>query len=110
MDTAKPFSYLTLIKFPPYSPEFNPIEQVWPWLRQRCLSNRAYKHISQLSKQLLASGYLDMISGVPVIPNNMRCFTLSTPYSQQAIAMIVKGKHHAEFTDQQTSLTINYWC
>ena len=26
-------------KLPPYSPELNPMEQVWQWLRQRCLSN-----------------------------------------------------------------------
>ncbi|RPB30066.1 transposase, partial [Vibrio vulnificus] len=23
-----------MIKLPPYSPELNPIEQVWSWLRQ----------------------------------------------------------------------------
>lgn len=51
------------------------------------------------AQPLLASGYLDMTSGVPVIPDNMSRFTLSTPYSQQAIAMIVKDKRRAEFTD-----------
>lgn len=43
MDTAAPFNNLTLIKLPPYSPELNPIEQVWQWLRQRHLSNRTFK-------------------------------------------------------------------
>ncbi|WP_335922365.1 transposase, partial [Shewanella algae] len=37
MDTAIPFSSLTLIKLPTYSPELNPMEQVWQWLRQHCL-------------------------------------------------------------------------
>ncbi|WP_368502017.1 transposase [Photobacterium sp. 1_MG-2023] len=26
----------------PYSPELNPIEQVWRWLRQRCLANQSF--------------------------------------------------------------------
>jgi len=31
MGNAQPFYNLTLIKLPPYFPELNPIEQVWPW-------------------------------------------------------------------------------
>ena len=42
MDTAEPFKNLTLIKLPPYSPELNPIEQVWQWLRQHHISNRKF--------------------------------------------------------------------
>lgn len=34
---------VTLLKLPPYSPELNPIEQVWAWLKQKWLSNRAYE-------------------------------------------------------------------
>ena len=34
---------VTLLKLPPYSPELNPIEQVWQWLKQKWLSNRAYQ-------------------------------------------------------------------
>ncbi len=41
-DTATEFKNVTLIKLPPYSPELNPIEQVWSWLRQHCLSNRVF--------------------------------------------------------------------
>ena len=33
---------LTLIKLPPYSPELNPMEQVWSWLKRNFLSNRCY--------------------------------------------------------------------
>jgi len=40
--TAKEFNNLTLIKLPLYSPELNPIEQVWSWIRQHCLSNRVF--------------------------------------------------------------------
>ncbi|TOF97786.1 hypothetical protein CGJ11_23000 [Vibrio parahaemolyticus] len=31
-----------MIKISPYSPELNPIEQVWHWLRQRDLSNQSF--------------------------------------------------------------------
>jgi hypothetical protein len=31
-----------IIKLPPYSPELNPIEQVWSWLRQNHLANRCF--------------------------------------------------------------------
>lgn len=34
---------LSIIKLPPYSPELNPIEQVWQWLRQNKLGNRCFK-------------------------------------------------------------------
>jgi len=43
LDTASPFNNVTIMKLPPYSPELNPIEQVWQWLRQHCLSNRIFK-------------------------------------------------------------------
>jgi len=36
------FKNLTIIKLPPYSPELNPIEQVWSWLRQHRLANRCF--------------------------------------------------------------------
>ena len=51
-DTAAELSNLTLIKLPPYSPELNPIEQVWSWIRQHCLSNRVF------------SGYDDIVDEV----------------------------------------------
>lgn len=40
---ADKFNNLTIIKLPPYSPELNPIEQVWSWLRQHHLANRCFK-------------------------------------------------------------------
>ena len=50
------------------------------------------------AKSLLASGYLDITTGVPVIPDNMAQFTLTMPYSTQSIAIIVKDERRAEFT------------
>ena len=41
-DIADDFSNLSIIKLPPYSPELNPIEQVWQWLRQNELANRCF--------------------------------------------------------------------
>ena len=35
---------VTLLKLPPYSPELNPVEQIWQWLKQKMLSNRTYKN------------------------------------------------------------------
>ena len=40
---ADKFKNITIIKLPPYSPELNPIEQVWIWLRQHHLANRCFQ-------------------------------------------------------------------
>ena len=41
-DIDSDFNNLTMIKLPPYSPELNPIEQVWSWLRQHHLANKCF--------------------------------------------------------------------
>ncbi|MGL0820492.1 IS630 family transposase [Vibrio vulnificus] len=41
-DIAEPFDNVSIIKLPPYSPELNPIEQVWSWLRQHSLANQSF--------------------------------------------------------------------
>ena len=48
---------------------------------------------------LLSSGYLDMTTGIPVIPDNMKEFSLSLPYSTQHIAFVVKDDRRAEFVE-----------
>ncbi len=48
---------------------------------------------------LLASGYLDITTGIPVIPDNMKEFSLSLPYSTQHIAFVVKDERRAEFVE-----------
>lgn len=35
---------VSILKLPPYSPELNPVEQVWQWLKQHYLSNRCFKN------------------------------------------------------------------
>ena len=42
-DVAEDIPNVSIIKLPPYSPELNPIEQVWSWLRQHYLANRCFK-------------------------------------------------------------------
>lgn len=45
---ANEFSNLTIIHIPPYSPELNPIEQVWQWLRQNELANRCFANYEDI--------------------------------------------------------------
>lgn len=52
---------LTLVHLPPYSPELNPIERVWEYLRDRWLSHR-----------LLADGYQAVLDAVCAAWNALR--------------------------------------
>ena len=45
---------ITLLPLPPYSPELNPVERVWSWLKSHHLSNRVFDD----SEDLLESGTL----------------------------------------------------
>lgn len=47
-DIAAGIPNVEIIKLPPYSPELNPIEQVWSWLRQRCLANRCFENYEDI--------------------------------------------------------------
>jgi transposase len=48
---AEEFANLSIIKLPPYSPELNPIEQVWQWLRQNELANRCFEGYEDIVEQ-----------------------------------------------------------
>jgi transposase len=39
---------ITLLPLPPYSPELNPIERLWSWLKSHQLSNRVYDDYDHL--------------------------------------------------------------
>jgi transposase len=39
---------LTLLHLPPYSPELNPVERVWAYMRSHYLSNRVFKGYDEL--------------------------------------------------------------
>jgi transposase len=42
---------ITLLHLPPYSPELNPVERVWAYLRQHYLSNRVYHDYDDLMQE-----------------------------------------------------------
>ncbi len=48
LDIAKPFDNLKLIKLTSHSPELNPVEQVWSWLRQHHLPNRVFADYEEI--------------------------------------------------------------
>lgn len=56
------------------------------------------------AESLLKSGYLDITTGFPVIPDNMAKYTLTVPYSEQVLAFLVKDNRRAEFTQWRTIL------
>lgn len=39
---------ITILSLPPYSPELNPAERLWHWMRGQYLCNRVFKNISQI--------------------------------------------------------------
>ena len=47
------FNNLSVLHLPPYSPELNPIEQVWSWLRQNDLANFAFKDYEDIVEQVI---------------------------------------------------------
>ncbi|MFT5163473.1 MAG: transposase [Alteromonadaceae bacterium] len=47
-DIAEEFDNLNIMKWPPYSPELNPVEQVWQWLQQSKWANRCFKHYEDI--------------------------------------------------------------
>ena len=42
---------VTLLFLPAYSPELNPVERLWAWLRSHCLSNRVYADYDELLRE-----------------------------------------------------------
>ena len=46
------FDNLSIMHLPPYSPELNPIEQVWAWLRSNDLANRVFKDYDDIVEQV----------------------------------------------------------
>ena len=48
---ADAFENLSIIKLPPYSPELNPVEQVWQWMRQNEIANRCFSGYDDIVNQ-----------------------------------------------------------
>ncbi|HDY7869280.1 TPA: transposase, partial [Vibrio vulnificus] len=51
-DIAEPFDNVSIIKLPTYSPELNPIEQVWSGLRQHYLANPSFADYEDIISQV----------------------------------------------------------
>ena len=49
------FDNLSIMHLPPYSPELNPIEQVWSWLRQNDLANFVFKDYDDIVEQVICA-------------------------------------------------------
>lgn len=43
---------VSVIPLPPYSPELNPVEQIWAWMRDRELSNRTFSDYDDIVEQV----------------------------------------------------------
>ena len=48
---ADAFENLSIIKLPPYSPELNPVGQVWQWMRQNEIANRCFSGYDDIVNQ-----------------------------------------------------------
>lgn len=60
-DIGNEFNNVSIIKLPPYSPELNPIEQVWSWLRQHYLANQSFNDYNDIVSQVCRAwnGFLE---------------------------------------------------
>jgi hypothetical protein len=60
-------SNITLIILPPYSPELNPVERFWQYIKSKTIRNKMYQSIKELEAYLIdfyKSIDVDMIRGV----------------------------------------------
>jgi len=65
------FANISVIKLPPYSPELNPIEQVWSWMRQHHLANQCFRGYENIVDEV-CKAWNDFVS-IPERVRNM-CF------------------------------------
>lgn len=70
-DLAIP-STMTLLALPPYSPELNPVEQIWKYTRTNHLRNRAFDHLDSVVDALEAS--LHSLHTNPELVRSMTAF------------------------------------
>jgi proton glutamate symport protein len=48
---------------------------------------------------LLEKGYIDITTGLPLIPDNMQNYGLTIPYTSQSLAFVVKKERRTEFSN-----------
>jgi len=44
---------IKLVFLPPYSPELNPVERLWQWLKRHSLRNRYYRNLDHVMKSVM---------------------------------------------------------
>jgi hypothetical protein len=62
-------SNITLLPLPPRSPELNPVENLWQFLRDNCLSNRSSRAATTLSPIAAKPGTSSWTSRGPFAPS-----------------------------------------
>lgn len=74
---------IKLLPLPPYSPELNPVEHVWEWLRDNIFKNHVHDTLDQVMDTLCEG--LKRLSVTPELVKSMTCFdwlaTLSLMYN-----------------------------
>ena len=68
---------LSVLKLPPYSPELNPVERLWLYLRSHYWSNRVYKDIAAL-EEAAVSGWRAVCLTPDKVKTVCRCEYLPT--------------------------------
>jgi len=63
---------LTLLRLPPYSPELNPVERLWHYLREHHRSNRVYAGIKEL-EQAAVCGWRAACLRPEIVQSVCRC-------------------------------------
>jgi transposase len=61
---------LALLHLPPYSPELNPVENVWQYLRQNFLSNRVFENY-----EAIVDACCDAWNALMALPERIRSIT-----------------------------------
>ena len=73
---------IRLLPLPPYSPELNPVEHIWAWLRDNVFKNRVFWTLDQVMDTLCHG--LKSLSLMPDLVKSITCFewlnTLSLMY------------------------------
>lgn len=71
---------ITLVKLPPYSPELNPIENLWHYLKSHFWSNRAYPDYESLEQAAMEAWHTAVLT-----PELMKT-VCAAPYTESAIS------------------------
>ncbi|MBA4030416.1 MAG: hypothetical protein C0478_05930 [Planctomyces sp.] len=69
---------ITPVRLPPYSPELNPIENLWHYLKSHFWSNRSYQGAEDLEKAALAAWQ------AAVLDESLMKTVCSAPYAKRA--------------------------